>query len=250
MISLIITVAGASTRFNRDTKTNVLKCLYYKGCPQFSLLFQQLCKVYDLVDEIIIVGGYKYEDLVLFVDNQLKEFRTKIKLIYNEHYLDYGSGYSLIKGLDSVSEQTQEVVFIEGDLFFDKTSLQMLINSNKDVISINNETITADKAVALYFDANHHPHYIYDTQHSCLSINEPFTAIYNSAQMWKFINVDKLKKICQSMTPDQLKGTNLVTIQFYFEDLLEESIDIIQINDWYNCNTVDDYLTVYNQLTK
>ena len=250
MKSLIITVAGTSSRFNRDTKTDVLKCLYYEGGAQYSLLYQQVCKVYDYVDDIIIVGGYKYEDLVLFVDNQLKEFRSKIRLIYNEHYLDYGSGYSLIKGLDIVSKQAQEVIFIEGDLFFDKTSLLELINSYKDVISINNETIKADKAVALYFDANHYPHYLYDTQHSCLSINEPFTAIYNSAQMWKFINVDKLQKIRQSLTPDQLKGTNLVTIQLYFEDLLEESIDIIRIKDWYNCNTVEDYLAVYNQLTK
>ena len=250
MKSLIISVAGSSTRFNRDTKTDVLKCLYYEESAEYSLLYQQVCKVYDDVDEIIIVGGYKYDDLVLFFDNQLKEFKSKIKLIYNEHYHDYGSGYSLIKGLDSVSEQAQEVVFIEGDLFFDKTSLQELINSNRDVISINNETIKADKAVASYFDANHYPHYLYDTQHSCLSINEPFTAIYNSAQMWKFINVDKLQKIRQTLMPDQLKGTNLVTIQLYFEDLPEESIDIIQINDWYNCNTVDDYLAVYNHLIK
>lgn len=31
---LIITVAGTATRFNRDTKEETLKCLYYTDEPQ------------------------------------------------------------------------------------------------------------------------------------------------------------------------------------------------------------------------
>ena len=68
MRSLIITVAGTSTRFNRDTKEDVLKCLYYIGNPHLSLLYQQVYKAYDSVDEIIIVGGYKFDNLAKFVN--------------------------------------------------------------------------------------------------------------------------------------------------------------------------------------
>ena len=122
MKSLIITVAGKSTRFNKDTKENVLKCLYYEGSAERSLIYQQVSKAYPYVDEIIIVGGYKYEDLESFVPVYLKDFNDKIRLAYNEHFEDYGSGFSLIRGIGNLSDNCEEVTFIEGDLFFDTDS--------------------------------------------------------------------------------------------------------------------------------
>ena len=63
---LIITVAGTATRFNRDTKEETLKCLYYTDEPQYALLAQLLknCGEYD---KYILVGGYLYEKLGRFV---------------------------------------------------------------------------------------------------------------------------------------------------------------------------------------
>ena len=37
---LIITVAGTATRFNKDTKEDTLKCLYYEDNPEYALLPQ------------------------------------------------------------------------------------------------------------------------------------------------------------------------------------------------------------------
>lgn len=241
MKSLIITVAGMSSRFNKDTKEDVLKCLYYEGKPENTLLSLQVHKTVDLVDEIIVVGGYKYDDLVAFIRDHMKDVNKKMKVVYNDHYHDYGSGYSLIKGIEVVSDQTNEITFIEGDLFFDTESVEMIINSPKDVISVNNEPILSSKAVALYFDANNYPHYIYDTSHSCLEIHEPFTAIYNSGQMWKFCNPTRVREICQFLTPEQEQGTNLEIVQKYFGAYLKTQLDIVRVNLWYNCNTVADY---------
>lgn len=241
MKSLIITVAGMSSRFNRDTEKDVLKCLYHEKGSEQSLLSQQVHKCYDLVDEIIVVGGYKYEDLVAFIRQELGDVKSKMKCIYNEHYHDYGSGFSLLKGIEAVSEKTDEVIFIEGDLFFDTESVEKIIASNKDVISVNNEPILSNKAVALYFDDHHYPHYIYDTNHSCLEIHEPFTAIYNSGQMWKFRNPARVREICQFLTPDQEQGTNLEIIQKYFGAYKSSQLDIARVKLWYNCNTVADY---------
>lgn len=241
MKSLIITVAGMSSRFNKDTKEDVLKCLYYEDKLENTLLSLQVHKTVDLVDEIIVVGGYKYDDLVAFIRDHMKDVNKKMKVVYNEHYHDYGSGYSLIKGIEVVSDQTNEIVFIEGDLFFDTESVEMIINSSKDVISVNNEPILSNKAVALYFDAYNHPHYIYDTSHSCLEIHEPFTAIYNSGQMWKFCNPTRVREICQFLTPEQEQGTNLEIVQKYFGAYLKTQLDIVRVNLWYNCNTVADY---------
>lgn len=241
MKSLIITVAGMSSRFNKDTKENVLKCLYYEDTPANSLLSLQVHKTYDLVDEIIVVGGYKYEDLERFIRTEMKDVNHKMKLVYNDHYFDYGSGYSLLKGIEMVSEKADEITFIEGDLFFDTDSVEQIINSKKDVISVNNEPILSNKAVALYFDAQNYPHYIYDTSHSCLEIHEPFTAIYNSGQMWKFMNPNRVREICQYLTPEQVQGTNLEIIQYYFGVFEISQLDIVRVNLWFNCNTVSDY---------
>ena len=241
MKSLIITVAGMSSRFNKDTKEDVLKCLYCEDSPTNSLLSLQVHKAYELVDEIIVVGGFKYEDLEHFIRTEMKDVNRKIKLVYNDHFSDYGSGYSLLKGIEVVSETTSEITFIEGDLFFDTESVEKIITSKRDVISVNYEPILSNKAVALYFDANNYPHYIYDTSHSCLEIHEPFTAIYNSGQMWKFMNPSKVREICQFLTPEQEQGTNLEIIQKYFGAYKSTQLEIVRINLWFNCNTVADY---------
>ena len=241
MKSLIITVAGMSSRFNRDTKEDVLKCLYYEDTPGNSLLSLQVHKAFNLVDEIVVVGGYKYEDLERFIRTEMKDVNHKMKLVYNDHYSDYGSGYSLLKGIEVASNKADEIVFIEGDLFFDTESVEKIINSNRDVISVNNEPILSNKAVALYFDAQNYPHYIYDTTHSCLEINEPFTAIYNSGQMWKFCYTARVREVCQSLTPEQEQGTNLEIIQKYFGTYKSTQLDIVNVSLWYNCNTVADY---------
>lgn len=241
MKSLIITVAGMSSRFNRDTKENVLKCLYYEDVPDNSLISRQVRTAFGAVDEIVVVGGYKYEDLERFVQTEMADVKQKIKLVFNDHFSDYGSGYSLLKGVEAVSERADEIIFIEGDLFFDTQSLDMIIASPKDVISVNNEPILSNKAVALYFDAKEYPHYIYDTSHACLEIREPFTAIYNSGQMWKFTDPAKVREICRSLTPEQVQGTNLEIVQKYFGAFKHAQLDIIRINTWFNCNTVADY---------
>lgn len=241
MKSLIITVAGMSSRFNKDTKEDVLKCLYYEDTPANSLISLQVHKCVDLVDEIIVVGGYKYEDLESFIRKEMNDVNKKMKLVYNDHYHDYGSGYSLLKGIEMVSDRTDEIIFIEGDLFFDTESVEKIITSKKDVISVNTDPILSNKAVALYFDAQNYPHYIYDTSHSCLEIHEPFTAIYNSGQMWKFRSPKRVQEICQFLSPEEEEGTNLVIIQKYFGSIRESQLKIIRIKDWYNCNTVADY---------
>lgn len=250
MRSLIITVAGMSSRFNRDTKEDVLKCLYYEDCPLNSLINNQVHKAFPLVDEIVVVGGYKYEDLERFIREEMKNVNHKMKLVYNDHYHDYGSGYSLLKGIEVVSPKADEIIFIEGDLFFDTESIEKIITSKKDVISVNNDPILSNKAVALYFDAQNYPHYIYDTSHSCLEIHEPFTAIYNSGQMWKFMNPIRVREICQFLSPEQKQGTNLEIIQKYFGAYKKSQLDIIRVNLWYNCNTVADYREAIKALSK
>ncbi len=249
MRTLIVTVAGTATRFNRDTEKDTLKCLYYLGSPEYSLLYQILYKA-ENIDRYIIVGGYLYEQLEEFVEQNLSCFKSKIDLVYNPHYREYGSGYSLIKGIEALPEGTEEVVFVEGDLFFDRQSFSAILESRRDVITVNRELILSDKAVVLYLDEAGGVHYLYDVNHKSLFIPEPFQAVYNSAQMWKFVSPGLLTQVAGELTEKQRQGTNLEIIQGYFGGLSSVDYEVLPVELWYNCNTVADYEHVYSKLKK
>lgn len=246
---LIVTVAGISSRFNRDTSRNVLKCLYYEDSPTHSLLYQIVCKVLDF-ERVIIVGGYLYDELVMYAEKYLSNLGPQIELVYNAHYKDYGSGYSLIKGVERVPEVANEIIFVEGDLYFDNESFSLVKKSLYDVITVNHEFITSEKAVVLYVDEIDKVHYIYDTNHSLLSIPSPIKAIYNSGKIWKFTSLSKLNSVISLLSPKQIQGTNLEIIQAYFDNIPVSDLNFIALNTWFNCNTVADYQKVNSLLTK
>lgn len=247
MRSLIITVAGTATRFNRDTEEPTLKCLYAIGGSKNTLLYRILDKARDF-DEYVIVGGYLYDKLERFVENDLPEFRERVKLVYNPEYSTFGSGYSLLLGIRNVDSATQEIIFVEGDLYFDGHDFRRIKDSSKNVFTVNHELITAKKAVVVYENEAHHLRYLYDTTHSDLRIPEPFLAVYNSGQVWKFRDVEKLRRVIRSLTPAQEKGTNLEIIQGYFGDLTPDEYEMVVFGTWHNCNTVKDYGIVYTKI--
>ena len=242
----IITVAGKATRFNRDTDEEVLKCLYYKDRPECSLLYQILQKSEE-VERFVIVGGYLYDKLEEYMDTCCDKFKSRVQLVYNDKYDEFGSGYSLIKGIETIDD-TDEVIFVEGDLFFDKVSFQKVVDSTRDVITVNRELIHADKAVVLYVDGDDSIHYLYDTRHKLLNIPEPVKAIYNSAQIWKFLDFSRLKNVVSNLTEQQVRGTNLEIVQGYFDNRKSNDVYTCVIEEWGNCNTVADYLKIYSRI--
>ena len=248
MRTLIVTVAGTATRFNQDTEKETLKSLYYIDSPRHSLLVQIVEKSRGF-DEIIIVGGYLHDELCRFVEEHLADYGNKIKLVYNPLYSTYGSGYSLIKGIEAVSGTDGEVVFVEGDLYFDNASYQDILRSPLDVVTANHEFILAEKAVVFYVNKLDELHYIYDTAHKELVIPEPVKAVYNSGQIWKFRSIPRLKQVVSSLTEEQMKGTNLEIVQGYLNGLTPVQVDLLPLKTWINCNTVKDYQKIHQLIT-
>ena len=238
---LIITVAGASSRFSQSLGTPCLKCLYSpKGIEQ-TLLYKMLHQPVSF-DKYIIVGGYMYDYLADVINENFLEYKNKIVLIKNEKYAEYGSGYSLYMGMQSLIHMNfDEAVFAEGDLFVDPETFQLVCNSAQSVITSNSEDILANKAVAFYFDRQNGIHYLYDTGHKTLKINEEFLGIFNSGQVWKFSDSIQLRKVYDEMAESDWKGTNLIFIEKYFRQLKKEDYNIIKFKRWINCNTVQDY---------
>lgn len=243
----IITVAGISSRFNKDVSEDdkILKCLYHEDNPADTLIYHMLEKV-GYADKIVIVGGYKYEDLVDYISNSIPEdLQGKILTVYNEHFSDLSSGYSLYLGikesLDNYND-IDEILFVEGDLDIDAESFQTVVESTKNVLTFNHEPIYSNKAVVLYQNGDDEYHYLFNSDHGLLSLDEPFKAVFNSGQTWKFRDMELLKIANDNFHENLIDDTNLGIIQKYF-DLVEnaDEIDIIGLRHWVNCNTREDY---------
>lgn len=108
---------------------------------------------------------------------------------------------------------------------------------------MNPTNLHDEETIELVFYVNEKKqlNYIYDTNHNLLQIKEPFLIIGNSGQVWKFINVDRLKKNLKNYGLHEYCGTNLVPINDYYKVTKFEDIKIIEFKHWYNCNTIDDF---------
>ena len=244
----LTTVAGSATRFSESIGKPTVKCIYNREDPAKTLLNHMLTQASDY-DLFVVVGGFLINELEDYINTNLpSEFSEKVMLVNNEQYAEYGSGWSLYLGLDAAlkiyGKDITEVLFAEGDLFVDDESFSNVAGTKNSVITINSEAIKANKAVALYYDLENVPHYIYDTAHGQLKIDEPFTAVYNSGQIWKFTDIGLLSDLVLNGDPERFTGTNLVLINEYFQKLAKngETIDIISMKTWINCNTINDFI--------
>ncbi|MEY8392180.1 licC domain protein [Lachnospiraceae bacterium] len=238
---LIITAAGVSSRFSESVGYPCLKCLYHENGIEESLLYRML-HLDGGFDRYVVVGGFQYEKLKAAIEDEFQDFRGRLLLVENEHYADYGSGYSLYLGLAAImGMDVTEVVFAEGDLFVDREGFCRVCDAQKDVVTCNTEAILAEKAVAFYFDKDCGIHYIYDTAHSVFEIKEPFRGIFNSGQVWKFADAKRLRETVRAIPKEDWQKTNLVLIQKYFGNLGKGEYEVVAFQDWVNCNTISDY---------
>ena len=84
-------------------------------------------------------------------------------------------------------------------------------------------------------------HYRFDTGHGALRIDEPFTEIRNSGQVWKFADPDRLRTLVREMPESDWQGTNLTLVERYFGGEDRENYRVLPFADWINCNTVSDF---------
>ncbi len=239
-------MAGISSRFNKNIPEDekILKCLYYNEKPQDTLIYQMLEKL-EYADSIIIVGGYKFQDLKAYINKQIPQnLQEKIITVDNPHYHDLSSGYSLYMGIKEALDNfndINEILFVEGDLDIDSESFSNVVNSKANVLTYNHEPIYSNKAVVLYQNEKDDYHYLFNSDHGMLALDEPFKAIFNSGQVWKFQDIDLLKKANDNFKENLIEDTNLGIIQKYFDLIDNNSIEVIGFSHWVNCNTRKDY---------
>lgn len=245
MRAAVITAAGISSRFNEgiEEERKCLKAIYTVADASDTLLFHLLSKC-SYADRIIVVGGYKYEDLEQYVTGQLPEReKEKVMLLYNEHYADLTSGYSLYLGLEEAFRlpDLEEILFVEGDLDIDDRSFEAAVNTDSNVLTYHRDPIRASRDVLLYRNGEGAYKYLFNSTHGLLQIKEPFSSIYNSGQLWKFRDMEKLREANRAFYEKGKQETNLLIIQEYIKRISQEEIELVSLERWTNCNTREDF---------
>lgn len=245
MKAAIITIAGVSSRFNEGVgeADKRHKIIYYESNPKHTLLYHLLEKC-SFADRIILVGGSRYDEVKAYCDTLPQQMRERVTLVYNEHFADLASGYSLYVGLKALfdnCENVEQVLFAEGDLDVDSASFAKVAAAKTNVLTYTLEPIYANKAVVLYKNAKGQYKYAFNSSHGLLSITEPFSVILNSGQVWKFTNAQKLKEANQAFYENEKHGTNLCIIRRYIDSCDSESFELVCLSRWTNCNTRQDY---------
>lgn len=253
----IIAAAGISARFNKDISETEkkLKVIFYDDNPRETLLYNLVDKC-SYADRIVIVGGYKFEELNDYLNDDgiiSPDIRNKITLVKNIHYEDLASGYSFYLGLceayglqktdnkNCIFGVPEEILFVEGDLDVDGYSFEKIKESKLSVLSYNHESIYANKAVVLYRNEEGRYKYAFNSSHGLLRIEEAFSVILNSGQIWKFKECEALKKATILFGEGNKDGTNLEIIQNYLDRVDYNEIELLPIERWTNCNTREDY---------
>ena len=242
----IITIAGCSSRFSKSVGYECHKSIYCDSDKLTILSYQLDLLRKNNFNEIILVTGYKYDEIQKYITNNFANL--PIRIHNNKHYMDYGSCYSLVLGIKQLKNVVKEVIFIEGDLIFDSISFQNLLKVSGDCITSNGLMVDARNSVAFYISKKGKLKYIYDTKHKNLSIKEKFVKIGNSGQVWKMTHIQKLKQIILNYTKKDFKKTNLLPIMDYYKSVDCSKINIVLFKQWFNCNTIDDYMSIKKYL--
>lgn len=245
MKAAIITIAGVSSRFNKGLPEQEKrhKAIYHEKAVENTILYRLLEKCL-FADKVILVGGSEFGSVGEYCAALPACMRDKIILVYNRHYADLASGYSLYIGLKELFGRygdVGEVLFVEGDLDIDRESFGKVVSSGRDVLTYSYEPVYADRAVVLYKDSEGRYKYAFNSSHGLLEIREPFSLMLNSGQLWKFMDAKKLEKASDKFFAEDKGGTNLGIIQNYIDIRGSGQFELVGIRRWTNCNTRDDY---------
>ena len=85
MKTAVITAAGISNRFNEGVPESEKQLKVIYGGGEQTLLYHLVQKCM-FADRIIVVGGYRFDDLKEYLSGLRPEIRDKTVLVYNEHY--------------------------------------------------------------------------------------------------------------------------------------------------------------------
>jgi choline kinase len=125
-MNVIILSAGRSKRMGTLSK-NLPKPLFtIKNYPIILILIKQLLK-YENITNIVVVGGYKYEQFLF-----LNSYSRKIKLIFNPAWDCKNNAYSFLVGTNFCRDDPSDLLVIEADCIYSTEMLDYIMLKEKE----------------------------------------------------------------------------------------------------------------------
>lgn len=124
-MKVVILAAGFGTRLSAIYPKPLTSLVDEKTILDFQI--EKLLKHVNLRD-IIIVVGYKKE-LVM-------ERFPNLTYVYNENFARTGTGKSLLKAINVIDD---DVIWLNGDVYFENEVLTLLLENKKSSILVNNK---------------------------------------------------------------------------------------------------------------
>ena len=106
--AVIILCAGTSSRFSKSLNQEVLKVIYHENQPTKTILAYQLNSLKNAFNKIIIVGGYRIEELKNYVGDYFSNLEH-IEIVNNRKFETDGTGYSFQLGINALKEHYDQV---------------------------------------------------------------------------------------------------------------------------------------------
>lgn len=122
----IILAAGMGTRLGNMVPKPLTAIDQEKSILDFQV--ERICKEID-INDIIVVVGYEYQKIM--------ESHQNLTYVLNHDYATTGTAKSLLKALIKVKDE--DVLWMNGDVYFDEDVLNLLINSNSSCCLVDNK---------------------------------------------------------------------------------------------------------------
>ena len=130
--------AGQSLRL-KNYIGGLPKCLFESNGK--TLLLRTYEKLISFNSNIHIVTGHKDS----FIVEYIKEQKLNINVIFNKHYLNNGSMFSITTAFDEISPN-ESLIVIDGDLIFEKLALDLIANQEISSIIVTNHSNSNDES--------------------------------------------------------------------------------------------------------
>ncbi len=102
-------------------------------------------------EEIIIVGGYLFEKLKNYVNLNFRTFKN-ITFINNLDYLTTNNMYSFYLAKEKLIDN--DFILMNSDIYFDKTIIRDLIDSNISNVVVCDDTLYNDESMKIIVKDN------------------------------------------------------------------------------------------------
>jgi len=143
----IILAAGRGRRLSGDIDLEKIgpKCLL--TIDGYTLLERMVSDLVSFnVDAVTIVVGYKADMVREACATLGRKYGTDFNLVHNNDYLSTNTAYSLHIGLDDVHD---DAVIFNGDVLYDYTILNNLLELNQTAISVDNKKALTEESFKL-----------------------------------------------------------------------------------------------------